>query len=648
MNWFYNLKISRKLALGFGLLLAACLFLGYEGIAGMKASQARVESMYTDRVQPLADLKVVADGYAVNIVDTSHKARNSNLNYNEAIKNVEAAEKMISEHWKAYTSTEMTPDEQKLIDETVPLMKKGDEQTQNLLAILKKQDQSALAGFTIRNLYPAIDPISDRISKLVELQLNVAKQIHDEGEKAYAASMKQSILMIVAALILGVAAAWIVVRSICRPLEEIKNASELIAQGDFDFELKTNTKDETGQVVNAFRNMSDYLRGNIAIIQNIAHGDLTKVPEVKSSKDLLGNALCEMTTNLSQLVNSINVQVNTTISSSETLAQATQTSLQASQEISSTIEQVASATDESAQTTQKIASGNEQLAQNAMQAFEAMNNLEQAVIKVTESSATQLEVSQKAADVTKEGGVAFRQTVASLNNIQTQMGVASENVRELGRKQQEIGAIVATIDEIAEQTNLLALNAAIEAARAGEHGRGFSVVADEVRRLAERSGEATKEIAQLIQSVSNGVDQAVSSIDITSAEVEKGAEHSTTIQAGYEQILETIAEVTNIASANQKLVNVMVSEAKEVSNSIQAVSEISENTAAATQELSAMTQEMAASAEEVTANIQEQDAQMARSAQLASDFSNSATELMQTISQFKTNNEPSDYLHIAA
>src|SRR5262249_46970260 len=150
----------------------------------------------------------------------------------------------------------------------------------------------------------------------------------------------------------------------------------------------------------------------------------------------------------------------------------------------------------------------------------------------------------------------------SMDRIQEQVSASALAVQELGQKGQQIGQIVQAIEDIAQQTNLLALNAAIEAARAGEQGKGFAVVADEVRKLAERSAEATREIAELIDSVRAGVDQAVAAMEASNHEVAEGAATSSEAGKAITGIMEAVVSVSKLAESNAKSIESMVMEAR--------------------------------------------------------------------------------------
>ncbi len=262
----------------------------------------------------------------------------------------------------------------------------------------------------------------------------------------------------------------------------------------------------------------------------------------------------------------------------------------------------------------------------------ALNDMAVAISGASSASTEVVGVAARAATAADNGRVAVRETVAEMARIKSTVEDASRRVTELGAKSDQIGAIVETIDDIAEQTNLLALNAAIEAARAGEQGKGFAVVADEVRKLAERSSRATKEIAALIGEVQKGTDHAVEAMRAGAAVVEQGSELANLAGSSLDEIAEaveatkaavlritsavdamsaassgvvsasdgiaTIAQQTNVASAS------MTSSAGMVGRSIQAIAAISEENSASAEEVSAAVQEMSAHAEEVVASAE--------------------------------------------
>lgn len=293
---------------------------------------------------------------------------------------------------------------------------------------------------------------------------------------------------------------------------------------------------------------------------------------------------------------------------------------------------------------EQLTSSSEELTANAAQSAQATNQVAASIIEV--SRGTELEVdavnevsgnveqilvgielaatnsnivvgtSEKMANAAQVGGNSVEIAVKQMKNIEETVSSSATIVSKLGDRSKEIGQIVDAISGIAGQTNLLALNAAIEAARAGEQGKGFAVVAEEVRKLAEQSQEAAKQIATLISEIQEDTGKAVSAMNDGTREVKLGAEVVNTAGAGFSEIVILVNEVSEQVKGIATIIGQMVGNSQQVVASIKAVEKISQDIAGETQTVSAATEEQSASMEEI-ASSSESLAAMAQSLQSA-------------------------------
>jgi len=320
----------------------------------------------------------------------------------------------------------------------------------------------------------------------------------------------------------------------------------------------------------------------VAMIQAISENDLSREDMVIRNRDEIGTCgilLNKMKNNLREMI----------------------------QSIAGTAEHVASASEEISSSATQQSQGAETQKDQTAQVATAMQEMSSTVLQVSENSNKAAEASRQAAETARHGGVVMEQTLNSMRAIAESAGAVAKKIEELGKSSDQIGRIIGVIDDIADQTNLLALNAAIEAARAGEQGRGFAVVADEVRKLAERTTTATKEIAQMIKNIQDETKMAVTVMEGGSKQVEEGVKSTT--QAG-----ESLKEIIHMSEQ---------------------VGDMIMHTATAATEQSSASEEINKNMEEIAKLVKESAVGAQQSAKACQDLSGLALDLQKMVGNFK-------------
>jgi len=356
----------------------------------------------------------------------------------------------------------------------------------------------------------------------------------------------------VIALIVVIIAAVLFTRRLLGPLQQILKRIGEVAGGNLSVSLlDIQSRDEIGRLGVAFNTMLESLRGLIRQVANSAEQVAASSEQLTASAEQSAMAAGQVASTIGEIANETEKQVNSV--------------------------------NEATLVVEYIATGIEKIATNS-QAMAGTSN--------------------KTASAAQEGGKMVAQAIQQIENIEKTVTNSAKVVMKLGERSKEIGQIIDTISGIAGQTNLLALNAAIEAARAGEQGRGFAVVAEEVRKLAEQSEAAARQIATLIGEIQDDTTQAVIAMDEGTREVKVGTEVVNNAGHSFNEIADLVGQVSTQVGEILASIQEMTSGSKKVVSSMGEIGRISKITAGNTQTVSAATEEQSASMEEIASSSQ--------------------------------------------
>ncbi len=333
----------------------------------------------------------------------------------------------------------------------------------------------------------------------------------------------------VAALVLAALSCLLITRNIAKPLRGLTEVAERVTRGELAATIALGTRsDEIGVLSNALSRMTHALRNMAVSAEAITAGDLRGAVQPQSEADMLGNAFARMGTDLRSQIAGLVEGVNVlSAAAGEIVASSSQLAASASQSAAAV-----------SQTTATV----EEVRQTAQLASQKARNVS--------------DIAQKAVQVSEAGRKSTQDVEAGIGRIRRQMDLVASSMVRLSEQGQAVGQIIATVEDIATQSNMLAVNAAIEAAKAGEHGKGFGVVAQEVKNLAEQSRQATGQVRTILGDIQKASAAAVLATEEGGKAVEAGIRQTeaagSSIQALSQSVNESAQSATQIAASSQQ------------------------------------------------------------------------------------------------
>lgn len=386
--------------------------------------------------------------------------------------------------------------------------------------------------------------------------------------------------------------------------------AQQVASGNLEIKLDIKSEDEIGVLTESFKKMTQSISDTNDMLKKEKESITNKVEdavkESENQKKYLSQSIDNMLVVMNKFADgdltiSLNVEKDDEIGKLYMgFNKAVQNIKAMLIKVSESVAATASASTEISSSVEEMSAGAQEQSAQTAEVASAIEEMTKTILETTKNSSIAADSAKNSGSTAKEGGKVVAETIAGMNRIAEVVKKSAETVQALGKSSDEIGEIVQVIDDIADQTNLLALNAAIEAARAGEQGRGFAVVADEVRKLAERTTKATKEIAGMIKQIQKDTSGAVESMSKGTEEVEKGkaltdkaGESLKEIILGAEKVVDVI---TQVAAASEE----QSATSEEISKNIEGINNVARETTVGIQQIALASEDLS----RLTVNLQ--------------------------------------------
>ncbi len=542
MSLLTNMKTRTKLLTSFIFMATLVAIVGIVSVNGIKSMSEKVSTMYDNRLVPSNMMGKIFSSVADIRIGALNIMIEPDAGKRQAIfDNAAKEEKEVNEYIEKYGTFPLTGEEKKVFEELKPAWMEYNESRLTTYNLALQGKPDEARQNALTKAGPKFKVLNEKVNRLIDMQDALGKELDLESKNKYASLRNLAIAAVIFAMIAAIGMGLILSNIIANPLLHGAELAEAIADGDLTQKINEST-----------------------LARNDEIGQLMK-------------SLDKMRLNLSNFLRSVNT-------SSSKLASA-------SEELSATAEQMSKGMQMQTSQTSQIAS--------------AMEEMSATVLEVAKNSQVVASSAKEATITADQGGEVVAKTVEGMERIAATVQESARTIGELGKSSDQIGEIVAVIDDIADQTNLLALNAAIEAARAGEQGRGFAVVADEVRKLAERTTKATKEIAVMIKNIQRETSNAVAAMESGTKEVSEGVSLANQAGDSLRTIVDSIQKVNDMIVQIATAAEEQSSAAEEISSSIESIAAVTKETSAGSQQSSAASQDLSKMATELQRMVEQ-------------------------------------------
>lgn len=664
-SFYLNLKFIRKIQIGFLLIALISSLIAVNDIFQMQSLEKSKDKIFQEYVAPRKDITNIYSEFQkiqfimlkFSIAEFADSFNSSIESYNTHKKNVDQAIASVIEKVSDPEIKEQMTEVQNIWNNYKNLVADG------IISSAVVQNYEMAAVISISSGEEVGNQLVQKFDAIISELESMASTINEDFTNNVSSSRLAIIIGMLIGAVVFLFVSFIMGPAAIKPLYKLQNNLHEYSLGDYSSEIINNSKDEIGQLADMMRKLRDAQIQKIKAAQNIADGSPEKV-EPASDKDELSIAFNkeidtinlllkeaeklisankrgdleirgdishfkgswkEIIEGFNSILDSVVAPIDeadkilSNMANSNFLTQMNgdyngdylrikdnvnkviQSMNEALGNVNENAKEVALSVNEINMHTEEITRGAQEQTAQTTEVASAIEQMTRTIMENTQNANVAATAASEAGEKAKVGGDVVKQTIEGIGRIADVVDKSSRTIQSLGKSSDQIGEIIQVINDIADQTNLLALNAAIEAARAGEQGRGFAVVADEVRKLAERTTKATKEIEGMIKAIQKDTKEAVTVINDGTREVEEGKKLASSAVEALSGIISDSSEVSDLINQLAAASEEQSSTSEEISRSVGNISSVTENNSALTIQINGTVENLS----RITNNLQD-------------------------------------------